>query len=506
MSRDRSAGNVTAEQIAAGKLDDLGKRIVARLDKVRAYEAKAREKAGIELRKADDHWNTLTQELAEAKAECDKGGFKAFKAKYCPNLSRARIYKLIAIGSGKKTLEESRAETRESVAQSRRAKVSPTSPVVGDKSAQPASPPPASLSSTPGPISGPASEPPAPVATPAGNSVGQQLAVLDEDGKPDDQATLKRDSEGGDTTEQAAAEQVAVHAKRLGKIAEQYGSTQQATSIELSRLSKIKVGHELGPVDAAYESWLLSLTQKPADKSADNEEHRTEQSTPDSYARYRKPNGDVDRGLQKFDGQIGAVCTACCVEDLKPPPSLAQKPEMRAEQLAKIKEAITALWALGANIAAAAGDLAVPEVSAPSAAWASVKPGTGKKSFDEIVTTIAHARYDLEGVLAIPLTLRGAVTKQSEKLREVEKKLRELAKPIAKPAAKSTGRKSAAAEWDALLNVKGLAPDEKKERAIAIKQFAADLKHHPIPPKAWKILKEIVPPETLVDYLGQQNA
>ena len=127
---------VTAAQIAEGELGDLGKRIAARLEKVRGYEAKARDKAGVELRKADDHWNTLTRELAEAKAKCDGGGFKAFKKKYCPNLSRARIYKLIAIGAGKKTLAESRAEVRKSVAQSRRKKASPTSPV-GDKSEQP---------------------------------------------------------------------------------------------------------------------------------------------------------------------------------------------------------------------------------------------------------------------------------------------------------------------------------------------------------------------------------
>jgi hypothetical protein len=126
---------LTAAQIEKDcpvEVQALGNRIAAHLQKMRDYEAKAHEKAGVELRKADDHWHTVTQLLAEAKAKCDVGGFKAFKEKYCPNLSRSRIYELLAIGSGKKTLEEIRAEKRESVAKSR-AKVSTTDPPVVDK-------------------------------------------------------------------------------------------------------------------------------------------------------------------------------------------------------------------------------------------------------------------------------------------------------------------------------------------------------------------------------------
>jgi hypothetical protein len=69
----------TAAQIAQGELEPLGKRITAHLEKVRRYEAEAHEKAGVELRKADDHWNTITQLLDEAKAKCNGGGFKAEK-------------------------------------------------------------------------------------------------------------------------------------------------------------------------------------------------------------------------------------------------------------------------------------------------------------------------------------------------------------------------------------------------------------------------------------------
>ncbi len=110
------------------EVEALGFRIAAHLQKARDYEAKAREKAGVELRKADDNWTTVIQLLAEAKAKCSAGGFKAFQEKYCPNLSRSRIYELLEIGSGKKTLEESRAANRERVAK-HRGKVSVTNDV-----------------------------------------------------------------------------------------------------------------------------------------------------------------------------------------------------------------------------------------------------------------------------------------------------------------------------------------------------------------------------------------
>ena len=117
--REKTYG-FTAAQIEAGELEALGKRIAAHLSKMRGYEAKAQEKAGVELKKADDHWNTLTQFLADVKAKCDGGGFKVFQSKYCPDLSRSRIYELLAIGTGKKTLEETRAAKRARVAKRRR--------------------------------------------------------------------------------------------------------------------------------------------------------------------------------------------------------------------------------------------------------------------------------------------------------------------------------------------------------------------------------------------------
>ena len=116
-------------QIERGALKDLGDRIAAHLKKVREYEASAREKAGVYIKKAQDNRDTIAQLLNEAKAKCKGTRFKAFKAKYCPNLSRPYIYELLSIGDGRKTVEEVRTATRERVAKSRAAKVSATSPV-----------------------------------------------------------------------------------------------------------------------------------------------------------------------------------------------------------------------------------------------------------------------------------------------------------------------------------------------------------------------------------------
>ena len=157
----------TAAQIAKGDLEPLGKRIEAHLEKMRGYEAKAHAKAGIELKKADDHWNSITQLLAEAKVKCDRGGFNAFQKKYCPDLGRSRIYELLAIGSGKKSLEETRAKKRESVAKSR-GKVSATPPSVADKSQVASAPEPPKLSVTP------------PDETPEGSAEKRKVEYADE--------------------------------------------------------------------------------------------------------------------------------------------------------------------------------------------------------------------------------------------------------------------------------------------------------------------------------------
>ena len=100
-------------QIEAGALKDLGERIAAHLKKVREYEATAREKAGVELQKAQDNRDSIAQLLAEAKTKCRDLGFKAFKEKYCPDLGKTRLYELLSIGDGRNTPEKINAAANE---------------------------------------------------------------------------------------------------------------------------------------------------------------------------------------------------------------------------------------------------------------------------------------------------------------------------------------------------------------------------------------------------------
>jgi hypothetical protein len=90
------------------KLQELGKCIAAHLEKARKCEDKA-----------DQHYRSIAQYLAEAKKACDDGGFDAFHKKFCPNLGRSRVYELVAIGANKKSLEATRADTRKRVAKLR---------------------------------------------------------------------------------------------------------------------------------------------------------------------------------------------------------------------------------------------------------------------------------------------------------------------------------------------------------------------------------------------------
>ena len=102
-----------------GILRDLGRQISAHLD--RAHKAEE---------KAEQHYIAAFQLLEKAKEELDEGGFVAFKAKYCPNLSQSRAYELAAIATGKKSLEDIRTATRERVARHRAKK---TDSVTTDK-------------------------------------------------------------------------------------------------------------------------------------------------------------------------------------------------------------------------------------------------------------------------------------------------------------------------------------------------------------------------------------
>ena len=99
---------LTAEQVeedCPAKLQELGKQITAHLTKATQCEDKA-----------EQHRISAGQLLAEAKKACDDGGFDAFREKCCPKLAKSRAYELLAIAINKKSIEESKANTRGRVA------------------------------------------------------------------------------------------------------------------------------------------------------------------------------------------------------------------------------------------------------------------------------------------------------------------------------------------------------------------------------------------------------
>jgi hypothetical protein len=117
---------------AKAELEEIGKQIAARVKIMRDYDASAEEKAGHELRKAQDERDTINKVLlVQARAKCKEAGesFEKFRKQYCPDLSRSRLYAVLAIADGRKTVEQDRAEKRESVAKSRAKAVSSTSDV-----------------------------------------------------------------------------------------------------------------------------------------------------------------------------------------------------------------------------------------------------------------------------------------------------------------------------------------------------------------------------------------
>lgn len=98
---------VTAAQIEKAlrlppRLQEIGKEINARLAKVDAA-----------FEQAENHKIAISQLLGEAKALCDEGGFEVFREKFCLGLSNSRSYELHAIAAGRKTIEQTKAETRE---------------------------------------------------------------------------------------------------------------------------------------------------------------------------------------------------------------------------------------------------------------------------------------------------------------------------------------------------------------------------------------------------------
>ena len=82
---------------------------------MREFEAGAEEKAGFELKKAAEKRAALDKALVEAHELCKAAGedFKAFQQKYAPDYKRTRLYQVLAIADGRKTVEGVREEERE---------------------------------------------------------------------------------------------------------------------------------------------------------------------------------------------------------------------------------------------------------------------------------------------------------------------------------------------------------------------------------------------------------
>jgi hypothetical protein len=120
---------VTAAQIeeeCPERLQEIGKEIGERF-----------KKAQNGYQKADDHMDAIKALLGEAERLCDEGGFKKFQEILCPQLGKSRAYELLAIARDKRSIEETRARTRERVAKHRANKpAAPRSVTVAEKRAE----------------------------------------------------------------------------------------------------------------------------------------------------------------------------------------------------------------------------------------------------------------------------------------------------------------------------------------------------------------------------------
>jgi hypothetical protein len=107
-------------------LQDLGKRIAVHSEKAQKCKDKA-----------DQHYNTIAQLLATAHRACEEGGFAAFREMFFPKLGKSRVYELLAIGTSKKSVEDTKAGTRARVTKHRANKaVAPPSVTVTENSEQ----------------------------------------------------------------------------------------------------------------------------------------------------------------------------------------------------------------------------------------------------------------------------------------------------------------------------------------------------------------------------------
>jgi hypothetical protein len=104
-----------AEMTVAAKIEALGADVAARVEKMRKYESSAIEKAGHDLKKADELRVSIHAQLKKAKALCREADapmtFKEFQAKYAPNIGRTQLYQILAIADGRTNGGVGRAPT-----------------------------------------------------------------------------------------------------------------------------------------------------------------------------------------------------------------------------------------------------------------------------------------------------------------------------------------------------------------------------------------------------------
>ena len=90
------------------QLRDLGEQAAAHLSEACTHKEKY-----------EQHLEDAKQILDQVRDLCDDSGFAAFydlfHETFCPNVGRSRTYELLAITTGKKTIENTRADTRERV-------------------------------------------------------------------------------------------------------------------------------------------------------------------------------------------------------------------------------------------------------------------------------------------------------------------------------------------------------------------------------------------------------
>jgi len=103
------------QQACPEVLEDLSKRINGHLDTAAKYDTSVKHSR----EKAKQNRISAGIYLAQAYAACDEDGFAAFHKKLLPNLGRTRIFELIAIGAGRKSVEGIQKANRDRKAKQR---------------------------------------------------------------------------------------------------------------------------------------------------------------------------------------------------------------------------------------------------------------------------------------------------------------------------------------------------------------------------------------------------